>query len=76
MLDYACGIIKVAGVQAGLTRLEPRKQKSVTPPGWAHNSQEKQQDLVDFSGEVLFCSIMIAEAWGSSSSGRAQHSHC
>lgn len=41
MLDYACGIIKVAGVQAGLTRLEPRKQKSVTPPGWAHNSQVK-----------------------------------
>ncbi|GEM_PF-6920538 len=27
-LDYACGIIKVAGVQAGLTRLEPRKQKA------------------------------------------------
>ena len=28
VLDYACGIIKVAGVQAGLTHLEPRKQKA------------------------------------------------
>lgn len=74
-LDCACGIIKVAGVQAGLTRLDQENKKR-NAPGWAHNSQKKQQDLVDFSGEVLFCSIMIAEAWGSSSSGRAQHSHC